>query len=619
MDSSFNVLVETVDSSTRRHVVKTGDTVEGRYRIIKTLDEGGMGTIYLAEHILIKRRVAIKILRPELAADAEVLERFMNEARAAGSLGHPNIVESTDMGFTREEVPYIVFEYLEGTLLTDEIYRVGGLPVRRALRIGEQIASALFAAHNAGVVHRDLKSENVFLTDRDDALDHVKVLDFGISRFLEIEESSRPGMVMGTPEFMAPEQILHPETVDKRTDIYALGVILYEMLAARRPFRAEHDPHAVLHQVVHDAPPLLNRPDLPPGLSEMIFDKLLAKDPVRRYQSMRDAQGALEAFSSVLRPSSSGSIPPLNKPMSGPYPVQSFPNGTPDPRSSGSIQLQVPTRAVALPPAPRPKRTSIGWLIAAIVAGGAGGALMYLESKTPAKADTTTAAALQADAEKIGSALEDAVHAAHLRAEGVASTPMLRAAIETDAATLKDMAGADFLFTPNKGEILEIFQIGGENQTASLLRIPDGSPAIKPLTGNAARFESDGTLLTLVVSAPIAKQHGGTGGSLVLSSQVDLTPIKQRVSEHVLQATINGLGKPLVLVKDDKSVGTVVTVPITVSKDLKLDGISLATVIAAPATVSGSTYQIARYASWGLGGLLLLIYVGSLLRGRSQG
>src|SRR4051812_35792170 len=132
--------------------MKPGDTVEGRYRIIRVLDEGGMGTIFLAEHVLIKRRVAIKILKPELAADAEVVERFMNEARAVGTLRHPNIVESTDMGFTRDGVPFIVFEYLEGSLLTEAIYqRAGGLPVRRALKIADQIASALHAAHNAGI------------------------------------------------------------------------------------------------------------------------------------------------------------------------------------------------------------------------------------------------------------------------------------------------------------------------------------------------------------------------------------------------------------------------------------------------------------------------------------
>jgi len=284
-------------NSTRDAVVKTGDVVEGRYRIIKTLGEGGMGTVFLAEHALIKRRVAIKILHPELATDADVIERFMNEARAAGTLGHPNIVESTDMGFTHNHVPYIVFEYLEGALLTDEVYRVGGLPVRRAVWIAQQIASALHAAHNAGIVHRDLKSDNVFLTDKDDALDHVKVLDFGISRFLEAEdEQTRRGMVMGTPEFMAPEQITAPDSVDKRADIYALGVIMYEMLTARRPFSNDDDPRALMHRIVNTAPPPLQRPEVPHAMAQMILEKLLAKDPNQRYQSMVDVEAALDSF-----------------------------------------------------------------------------------------------------------------------------------------------------------------------------------------------------------------------------------------------------------------------------------------------------------------------------------
>jgi serine/threonine-protein kinase len=284
-------------NSAREVVVKIGDVVEGRYRILKTLGQGGMGTVFLAEHALIKRRVAIKILHPDLATDANVIERFMNEARAAGTLGHPNIVESTDMGFTGNHVPYIVFEYLEGTLLTDEIYRVGGLPVRRTIRIADQVVSALGAAHNAGIVHRDLKSDNIFLTDKDDALDHVKVLDFGISRFLELDDKQR-GMVMGTPEFMAPEQITDPENVDKRADIYALGVILYEMLTARRPFSNEDDPRQLLHRIVNHAPPPLMRPEVPHALDQLIMTKLLAKNPADRFQHMADVQAALEQFMS---------------------------------------------------------------------------------------------------------------------------------------------------------------------------------------------------------------------------------------------------------------------------------------------------------------------------------
>jgi len=282
-------------TTSREPVAKTGDVVEGRYRIIRTLGEGGMGTVFLAEHALIKRRVAIKILHPELATDADVIERFMNEARAAGTLGHPNIVESTDMGFTHNHVPYIVFEFLEGALLTDEIYRVGGLPVRRAVRIATQIASALHAAHNAGVIHRDLKSDNVFLTDKDDAFDHVKVLDFGISRFLQLDDRQK-SMVMGTPEFMAPEQITDPESVDRRTDVYALGVILYEMLTARRPFASEDDPRALMQRIVRDAPPPLLRPEVPHALAETILGKMLAKHPDHRYQTMSDVEAALESF-----------------------------------------------------------------------------------------------------------------------------------------------------------------------------------------------------------------------------------------------------------------------------------------------------------------------------------
>jgi serine/threonine protein kinase len=283
-------------SGTER-LVKVGDVVEGRYRIIKVLGEGGMGTVFLAEHTLIKRRVAIKVLHPELATDAEVVERFMNEARAAGTLGHPNIVESTDMGFCTGHVPYIIFEYLEGSLLTDEIYRVGGLPVRRAVWIAQQIASALRAAHNAEIVHRDLKSDNIFLTDKDEALDHVKVLDFGISRFLDHDdEATRRGMVMGTPEFMSPEQITAPDSVDRRTDVYALGVILYEMLEARRPFPSDTDPRALLHRIVHEEPPPLQREGLPHALCEMILDKLLAKNPAERFQSMSDVEAALSTF-----------------------------------------------------------------------------------------------------------------------------------------------------------------------------------------------------------------------------------------------------------------------------------------------------------------------------------
>ncbi len=382
----------------REQVVKVGDVVEGRYRIIKTLGEGGMGTVFLAEHTLIKRRVAIKVLHPELATDADVIERFMNEARAAGTLGHPNIVESTDMGFSGSHVPYIVFEYLEGTLLTDEIYRVGGLPVRRAVRIAQQIASALHAAHNAGIVHRDLKSDNVFLTDRDDALDHVKVLDFGISRFLEVEDvQTRKGMIMGTPEFMAPEQITSPDAVDKRADIYALGVILYEMLTARRPFSNDEDPRALMHRIVNTAPPPLQRPEVPHGMAEMIMTRMLAKDPAQRYQTMTDVEAALDTFVTQDRPRLSSRRIANDAAAASttdvarhsdliPRPAKSL--ETPWPPGQAST-LDTPMQQVALPPPPARRNVAMYGVAAAGILLGAAGLVFALKSG----GSTTTVAA----------------------------------------------------------------------------------------------------------------------------------------------------------------------------------------------------------------------------------
>ncbi len=291
-------------------LVKVGEVVEGRYKIIRPIADGGMGTVFLAEHWLIKRRVAMKILHAELVDDPTMVRRFMNEALAAGTLGHPNIVESTDMGFTKGDVPYIVFEYLEGTVLADEIMRIGELPVDRAIHIAFQIASALEAAHDAGIIHRDLKTDNIFLTHKQGQQDHVKVLDFGISRFLAAsDKTAMGGNLLGTPEFMAPEQVLTPDAIDRRVDIYALGIVLYEMLTGSVPFPLARrggefptveEAHALLDRIINEQAPPIRRDDVPVGLAEMIEDKLLAKNPKRRYQSMKDVQSALEAFGRVL-------------------------------------------------------------------------------------------------------------------------------------------------------------------------------------------------------------------------------------------------------------------------------------------------------------------------------
>ena len=593
--------------------VKAGDTLEGRYKIIKTVGEGGMGTVFLAEHMLIKRRVAIKILRPELAADAQVVERFMNEARAAGAIGHPHIVESTDMGFTRDEVPFIVFEYLEGTLLTDEIYRVRGMPPRRALRIATQIASALHAAHSANIIHRDLKSDNIFLTDKEEASDHTKVLDFGISRFMEAEagsdDSSNRALVMGTPEFMAPEQILTPEKVDRRADIYALGVVLYEMLTARRPFdfdepkitaeRRLTETDKLLHKIVTEPVPSMNRPDLPPGLEELIREKLLAKNPDDRFQSMKDVQAAFEAFVSVARRDSEP-IAPIVIPA------------TPLPEAAQTVQP---------PPQPAPKKSGIAWLAAALLVGGAGAALMVVEPKAEAGAGNASheaaIKAIEDVASKIGSTLDNQAQTQHVRAGGTASLPMLRAAIETDAATLQDMVkDRDVLFKAQSGEVLEIFQLREGNQI-SMLRIPGPAQAIQPVEPDATRVETDGTALRLVVGSPVVNQKGINEGVVALSAPVDLAAIKQSLAPHTKGAALLGLDKPLVLVGTGAG-PTPKSFPIKATPQSKISGLSLAAALDAPAKAkqagSAQTFKYARFACWGLAGLLLVMFAVSRTR-----
>ena len=563
-----------------------------------------MGSVFLAEHVLIKRRVAIKVLRPEFSEDADVIERFMNEARAAGTLGHPNIVESTDMGFTREGVPYIVFEYLEGSLLTDEIYRVSGMPVRRAVRIARQIASALNAAHRAGVIHRDLKTDNVFLTDKEEASDHVKVLDFGISRFMEADEdrSGVRSLVMGTPQFMAPEQITDPEKVDKRADIYALGVILYEMITARRPFNND-DPDALIHDILHAAPPPLNVPDIPPGLQEMLFTKLLSKDRADRYSTMRDVEGALEAFAGVLRDGrESQPIPTLR-------------------RDSTDARIEA-AKLITLPTTPARKSSGSLWLVGALVAGIAGAALMYLDSQAKTGGDDTSAAqtaAMQGGADSVGLAIDSALKAAQLRAEGLSQTPMLRSAIETDAATVKDMVGSDFLFTPGEGEVFELVQIRDRTRT-TLLRMPPAGGALKPVIANEPLIESDGKTMSVIVGTPVSTQKGAIAGLVQLKMPVDLSTAMRTLGPLVVDAKITGLGSPLVIAHTDPGGAPTTSLELPLALKSVKSSAKLAILTRAPkASEAARTYALARNASWGVGGLLLILYLVFLLRSRGRG
>ena len=272
----------------------------GNYRITELIGEGGMGVVYLAEHPAIGRRAAVKILRPGLTDNPELTKRFFNEARAANAIRHPGIVEVFDCGTLQSGVSYIVMELLEGENLSERLRRVGRMRHPDARRVAAQTASALAAAHAAGIVHRDLKPDNLFLVpdERDTALEMVKVLDFGIAKLGQDSGQihsvrTRTGSVMGTPAYMSPEQCRGTREIDHRSDIYSLGVILFEMLCGRPPFVSEGFGEMVhLHISQPPTPPRKIEPTVPEDLEKLIL-ACLAKEPDDRVQTMADVHAAL--------------------------------------------------------------------------------------------------------------------------------------------------------------------------------------------------------------------------------------------------------------------------------------------------------------------------------------
>jgi serine/threonine-protein kinase len=273
-----------------------GTTLADRYRIDALIGEGGMGRVYSAEHVLMRKRLAIKVLHRELTTMTEVVARFEREAMAAANIEHPNVAAATDFGKLPDGAVFLVLEYVQGKSLRDEI-AAGPIAAERALHITRQIAAGLGSAHALDIVHRDLKPENVMLVEKGGDPDFVKVLDFGIAKVPigevpgakntpEHTPITKAGMVFGTPEYMAPEQALG-QTVDGRADLYALGVILYEMLSGSRPFSSQSQVGILGQQLSKLPPPISQRAPgiiVPPSV-EHVAMKLLAREASERYQS----------------------------------------------------------------------------------------------------------------------------------------------------------------------------------------------------------------------------------------------------------------------------------------------------------------------------------------------
>jgi serine/threonine-protein kinase len=296
---------------------RLGMVLQDKYRIVRKIGEGGMGSVYEAEHVLIKRRVAIKCLHAHFTSNEELVARFHREALAATAVGNEHIIEVTDMGALPDGTIFMVLEYLDGRDFASVLDTEGPQRIDRVMHVAAQVCDALVAAHAKGIVHRDLKPENVFLIRRGDAADFVKVLDFGISKFrdssLQVGSGmTKTGTTMGTPWYMAPEQAEGRKDIDHRVDLYALGVMLFRALAGRHPFDAETYPKLVM-SICNDPPPSLRsfRPDVPEEL-DAIIRRLLAKQKEERFDDAGSLKAALAPFRPFAEPPvfGAGMMPP---------------------------------------------------------------------------------------------------------------------------------------------------------------------------------------------------------------------------------------------------------------------------------------------------------------------
>jgi serine/threonine protein kinase len=383
----------------------TGRVIDSRYRINRKIGEGGMGSVYAAEHVEIGKGVAIKILHPAYSTQQDLVERFRREARAASRIGHPHIIDVTDFGSTEDGCAFFVMEHLDGIDLADVLSHERRLAPERACQIAIQICSALAAAHAAGVIHRDLKPENIFLVARDGQADFVKVLDFGIARSMgRARRLTNPGVAMGTPEYMAPEQA-EGGAVDQRSDIYSVGALIYEMTSGSPP-QLSRDKELI--------PPRGIKADVPEEL-DRIAVRALDPDPARRYQSMAQLEydlvkslfGRPRAVAALLGLQEGRAVVPAaetsysDEVPGGAHPrprgeTPSIVSSAPPPAPTSWDEENVDDAAPAAAAPERPRASGSGWrfagtfVVLAVVA--AAGVVIYRRLPWNARAQTAASA-----------------------------------------------------------------------------------------------------------------------------------------------------------------------------------------------------------------------------------
>ncbi len=379
-----------------------GTVVADRYHILKKLGEGGMGQVYLAEHVKMGRKSALKVMNPGMNQDADAIARFNREASNASRLNHPNICAIYDFGETPDGLIYLAMEFIEGESLTSLVEKSGALPPARAASIIHQSADALQVAHDAGIVHRDLKPDNIMIAKNRDGTDLAKVVDFGIAKAhsSDAQKVTKTGMVVGTPEYMSPEQ-LSGDKLDGRSDIYSLALVAFKCLTGKLPFPAESAQEAMIARLIEQPKTLADvKPDVAwPDEVQGVMNRALERDAAERYQSAaqfgRELWAACESMPSSQAAEAGTQV--LSAPASAAANVPRTRVATP---GEGGKTVAAPAGSAAAAPAaaaPTVARKSNTGLIAAAVIGiavlGGGGYLMLggKSGDTPPAADSAAA------------------------------------------------------------------------------------------------------------------------------------------------------------------------------------------------------------------------------------
>jgi len=372
--------------------VQPGDVLAGKYRVERVLGVGGMGVVVAAHHLQLDERVALKFLRPQALGSPEWVARFAREARAAVKIKSEHVARVIDVGQLDDGAPYIVMEYLEGQDLSAMLAASGVMPFDQAVDFVLQASEAIAQAHALGIVHRDLKPSNLFCIRAPDGLLKIKVLDFGISKAMPGTFGSgnqdmgmtRTTAIVGSPVYMSPEQMQSSKNVDWRTDVWSLGIILYELLAGEVPFHSETVTELAIRVATEPTPPMRAlRRDTPPALERVVM-RCLEKTPERRFQNVAELAAALVAFGSRRAAASLEKIQGTLQPTPGRAPLASLPDAPSGPSTLAAWQ--------SASTAKRGGKTALAIAAGAVVVSGLaiGGALLFM-NKAPA-AETTGAA-----------------------------------------------------------------------------------------------------------------------------------------------------------------------------------------------------------------------------------